>query len=63
MWPKESAGFPWESEENLEKKITGNDGKEKDHIIKMFIMKYFSIGISKKLMNCILYLWGRNNNS
>ena len=26
-----------------------NDGKEKEHIIKMFIMKCFRIGISKKL--------------
>ena len=45
MWPKVSAGLPWESEENLERKVTGNDGKEKDHIIKMLIMKYFIIGI------------------
>lgn len=27
-------------------KSSCNDGKEKDHIIKMLIMKYFSIGIS-----------------
>lgn len=60
MWPKVSTGFPWEGEENLERKVTGNDGKEKDHVIKMLIMKYFSKEFSKKLLNCILCQWGGN---
>lgn len=48
--------------ENLERKIMGNDGKEKDHIIKNICNEIFQ-DRSKKLLTYITCPWDGNKNS